>query len=86
MSFAIAGPLSKVVSMETIFLIAGLVPVLLAAVAMVGGADAARRDRQPAAVSGSQTPNIGGSASTMTSPQKKWVSMGASTPPVIRRS
>ncbi len=85
-SFAIAGPLSKVVSMETIFLAAGLVPVLLAAVAMCGGADAARRDRQPAAVSGRQTPNIGGSASTMTKPQKKWVSMGASTPPVIRRS
>jgi DHA3 family tetracycline resistance protein-like MFS transporter len=34
-SFAIAGPLSKVVSMETIFLAAGVVPVLLAAVAMV---------------------------------------------------
>ncbi|MEW5808361.1 MAG: tetracycline efflux MFS transporter Tet(V) [Actinomycetota bacterium] len=33
-SFAIAGPLSKVVSMQTIFLTAGLVPVLLAAVAM----------------------------------------------------
>jgi DHA3 family tetracycline resistance protein-like MFS transporter len=34
-SFAIAGPLSKVVPMETIFLAAGVVPVLLAAVAMV---------------------------------------------------
>jgi DHA3 family tetracycline resistance protein-like MFS transporter len=34
LSFAIAGPLSKVVSMETIFLAAGLVPVLLAAVAI----------------------------------------------------
>ncbi len=34
-SFAIAGPLSKVVSIETIFLAAGVVPVLLAAVAMV---------------------------------------------------
>jgi DHA3 family tetracycline resistance protein-like MFS transporter len=34
-SFAIAGPLSKVVSMETIFLAAGVVPVLLAAIAMV---------------------------------------------------
>src|SRR5215216_2887666 len=33
-SFAIAGPLSKVVSMQTIFLIAGIAPVLLAAVAM----------------------------------------------------
>ena len=33
-SFAIVGPLSKVVSMETIFLIAGLVPVLLAAIAV----------------------------------------------------
>jgi hypothetical protein len=33
-----------------------------------------------------QAPNSGGSASTMTRPQKKWVSMGASTPPVIRRS
>ena len=35
LSFAIAGPLSKVVSMETIFLAAGVVPVVLAAVAMV---------------------------------------------------
>jgi DHA3 family tetracycline resistance protein-like MFS transporter len=34
-SFAIAGPLSKVVSMEAIFLAAGVVPVLLAAIAMV---------------------------------------------------
>jgi len=34
-SFAIAGPLSKVVSMETIFVAAGVVPVILAAVAMV---------------------------------------------------
>ena len=34
-SFAIAGPLSKIVSMETIFLAAGIVPVLLAAIAMV---------------------------------------------------
>ncbi len=34
LSFAIAGPLSKVVSMQTIFLVAGLVPVALAAIAM----------------------------------------------------
>jgi DHA3 family tetracycline resistance protein-like MFS transporter len=33
-SFAIVGPLSKVVSMETIFAAAGIVPVLLAAVAV----------------------------------------------------
>lgn len=33
-SFAIVGPLSKVVSMQTIFLVAGLAPVVLAAVAM----------------------------------------------------
>ncbi len=33
-SFAIVGPLSKVVSMQTIFLVAGVAPVLLAAVAM----------------------------------------------------
>lgn len=33
-SFAIVGPLSKVVSMETIFLMAGALPVLLGAVAM----------------------------------------------------
>ena len=33
-SFAIVGPLSKVVSMQTIFLAAGLVPVLLAVVAV----------------------------------------------------
>jgi MFS transporter, DHA3 family, tetracycline resistance protein len=33
-SFAIAGPLSKVVSMETIFLVAGVVPVLFAGVAL----------------------------------------------------
>jgi DHA3 family tetracycline resistance protein-like MFS transporter len=32
-SFAIVGPLSKVVSMELIFLVAGVVPVLLAAIA-----------------------------------------------------
>jgi MFS transporter, DHA3 family, tetracycline resistance protein len=35
LSFAIVGPLSKVVSMETIFLVAGLAPVLFAAVAML---------------------------------------------------
>ena len=34
-SFAIAGPLSKVVSMELIFLAAGVVPVLLAAIALI---------------------------------------------------
>jgi MFS transporter, DHA3 family, tetracycline resistance protein len=34
-SFAIAGPLSKVVSMELIFLVAGVVPVLLAAIAVL---------------------------------------------------
>ncbi|MCW2589302.1 MAG: putative transporter [Mycobacterium sp.] len=34
-SFAIVGPLSKVVSMELIFLVAGVVPVLLAAIAVV---------------------------------------------------
>ncbi|WP_156744561.1 MFS transporter, partial [Mycobacterium sp. E740] len=33
-SFAVVGPLSKVVSMQTIFLVAGAVPVLLAAVAL----------------------------------------------------
>jgi MFS transporter, DHA3 family, tetracycline resistance protein len=33
-SFAIVGPLSKVVSMQTIFLVAGVAPVLLAAVAV----------------------------------------------------
>lgn len=33
-SFAIVGPLSKIVSMQTIFLIAGIAPPLLAAVAM----------------------------------------------------
>ena len=33
-SFAIVGPLSKVVSMQTIFLVAGIAPVILAAVAM----------------------------------------------------
>jgi MFS transporter, DHA3 family, tetracycline resistance protein len=34
-SFAVVGPLSKVVSMELIFLVAGLVPVLLAAIAVI---------------------------------------------------
>lgn len=34
-SFAIAGPLSKVVPMETIFVAAGVVPVVLAAIAIV---------------------------------------------------
>ncbi len=33
-SFAIVGPLSKVVSMQTIFLVAGIAPVILAAIAM----------------------------------------------------
>lgn len=33
-SFAIVGPLSKVISMETIFVVAGLAPALLAAVAL----------------------------------------------------
>jgi MFS transporter, DHA3 family, tetracycline resistance protein len=33
-SFAIVGPLSKVVSMQTIFLVAGVAPVLFAAIAM----------------------------------------------------
>jgi len=41
-SFAVVGPLSKVVSLQTIFLVAGLVPVALAAVAM--GAARMRRD------------------------------------------
>ncbi|KUH86341.1 MFS transporter [Mycobacterium sp. GA-1999] len=41
-SFAIMGPLSKVVSMQTIFLVAGIVPVLVAAVAV--GAAGMRRD------------------------------------------
>ncbi|WP_199178224.1 tetracycline efflux MFS transporter Tet(V) [Mycobacterium hubeiense] len=34
LSFAIAGPLSKVVSMQTIFLVAGIAPMLLAVVAV----------------------------------------------------
>jgi MFS transporter, DHA3 family, tetracycline resistance protein len=34
-SFAIVGPLSKVVSMQTIFLVAGIAPVILAAIALV---------------------------------------------------
>ncbi|MBJ7337761.1 MAG: tetracycline efflux MFS transporter Tet(V) [Mycolicibacterium sp.] len=34
-SFAIAGPLSKVVSMQTIFVAAGVVPVVIAAIALV---------------------------------------------------
>jgi hypothetical protein len=33
-----------------------------------------------------QTPNNGGSASTMIRPHTKWVSIGASTPPLARRS
>jgi MFS transporter, DHA3 family, tetracycline resistance protein len=33
-SFAIVGPLAKIVSMQTIFLVAGVAPVLLAAIAM----------------------------------------------------
>jgi len=35
LSFAIVGPLSKVVSMQSIFLVAGILPVLLGAIAMV---------------------------------------------------
>jgi DHA3 family tetracycline resistance protein-like MFS transporter len=34
-SFAIVGPLSKVVSMQTIFLVAGIAPVIFAAIALV---------------------------------------------------
>jgi DHA3 family tetracycline resistance protein-like MFS transporter len=34
-SFAIVGPLSKVVSMETIFIVAGVVPAVIAAIALV---------------------------------------------------
>ncbi|MDG5484916.1 tetracycline efflux MFS transporter Tet(V) [Mycolicibacterium gadium] len=34
-SFAIVGPLSKVVTMQTIFLVAGIAPVILAAIALV---------------------------------------------------
>jgi uncharacterized protein YbjT (DUF2867 family) len=33
-----------------------------------------------------QTPNSGGNASTMINPHTKWVSIGASTPPLARRS
>ena len=42
-SFAIVGPLSKVVSMQTIFLVAGIAPVLLAAVAMYAAKMRTRR-------------------------------------------
>ena len=85
-SLAIAGPLSKVVSMETIFLAAGAdLPVLLGRRRDVG-ARMRRDELRTSAATRSQTPNIGGSASTMTRPQKKWVSTGASTPPVARRS
>jgi DHA3 family tetracycline resistance protein-like MFS transporter len=35
LSFAIVGPLSKVIPMQTIFLVAGVAPVLLAAVALI---------------------------------------------------
>lgn len=35
LSFAIVGPLSKVVTMQTIFLVAGIAPVILAAIALV---------------------------------------------------
>lgn len=35
-SFAVAGPLSKVISMETIFLVAGVAPILLAGAALFG--------------------------------------------------
>ena len=52
-SFAIVGPLSKVVSMETIFLVAGLAPVLFAAVAMWAPGCARDELAQPAAVHGS---------------------------------
>lgn len=41
-SFAIAGPLSKVVSMQTIFLVAGIAPMVLAAIAVT--AAGMRRD------------------------------------------
>lgn len=35
LSFAIVGPLSKVVTMQTIFLVAGIAPVILAAIALI---------------------------------------------------
>ena len=49
-SFAIVGPLSKVVSMETIFLVAGLAPVRVRGGRDAGRADAPRRAGQPAAL------------------------------------
>ena len=49
-SFAIVGPLSKVVSMQTIFLVAGIAPVLLAAVAMYAAQDAHGRAGASAAL------------------------------------
>ena len=49
-SFAIVGPLSKVVSMQTIFLVAGIAPVLLAAVAMYAAKMRQRRAGASAAL------------------------------------
>ncbi len=49
-SFAIVGPLSKVVSMETIFLVAGIAPVVFAAVAMRAARMRRRRAGEPAAL------------------------------------
>ena len=73
--------------MQTIFLVAGVVPVVLAAVAMCAAGCRSDEIANPHRASpAGQTPNSGGSASTMTRPQKKWVSIGASTPPVARRS
>ena len=85
LSMAVAGPLSKVVPVELIFAVAGIAPVVLAAHRARRGPHAARRDRQPAALI-AYIPNTGGSASTMISPHTTWVSTGASTPPVARRS
>ena len=84
-SFAIAGPLSKVVSMETIFV--RRASCRCCSPPSPWWRPGCRATRSPTRCGErTQTPNIGGSASTMTRPQKKWVSMGASTPPVIRRS
>ncbi len=91
-SMAMAGPLSKVISMQTIFLIAASGPVLLGLVAYL----AARMSRDEIDAS-ARRPVIRGTANLRhrttaatpapsISPHQKWVSMGASTPPVTRRS
>ncbi len=59
-------------------------PIVLSSIAALAYCRTARAGAQRCA--NGQTPNNGGSASTMIRPHTKWVSIGASIPPLARRS